>query len=317
VRTRAAAEDFAALLLAHLQDLQTRGLSRSAQLQAERVLPRLVEHLRGEHVRRPHDVREEHLVRFARHIAEHGLGGGHATSHSTQATYLGAVKRFFSFLARRHILLADPAQSIDLPKTRRLPRVVLSESQARRLMAAPFPGSAVGLRDRAVLETLYGAGIRRGECGRLDLADVDLGQGVLLVRNGKGQKDRWVPVLGRAVLALDRYLKDGRPELVKQPRESALFLNKCGGRLSKQSVSLVVRTHGQALQLRISAHVLRHTCATHLLQGGADVRHVQELLGHQSLQSTQLYTRVAIKDLREVLSRAHPRERRRSRRLAR
>ena len=275
------------------------------------MLPRLFVHLREERVADPRAVTEEHLTRFARKLATEGLDGTKRFSLHSQAAYLGAVKRFFAFLARRGLILVDPAREIAFPKMDKLPRMVLTEGQARRLMVAPFPGSLVGIRDRAILETLYGTAIRAGECRRLDLTDLDLHQGILLVRDGKGRKDRVVPVTGRAVLSIDLYLRDLRPDLVKNPREGALFLTKYGTRVCKSMLDLIVRRYGKAAGISrpVSPHVLRHSCATHLLKGGADIRHVQEILGHKSLQSTQLYTRVGIEDLREVLARSHPRER--------
>jgi integrase/recombinase XerD len=311
VPIRAGADPFAALVAAHLEDLQTRRWSLTAQNHARLVLPALFLHLREDGVHDPRRATEEHLVRFARRLATKGLDGTKALGLYSQAAYLGAVKRFFAFLAKRGLILVDPTREIPLPKMDRLPRMVLTEAQARRLMAAPFPGSLVGLRDRALLETLYGTAIRAGECRRLDLSDLDLGQGLLLVRDGKGRKDRVVPVTGRAVLAVDVYLREARPDLVKNPREAALFLTRFGTRVGKSMLDVIVRKHGQAARIPrpISPHVLRHSCATHILKGGADVRHIQELLGHKSLQSTQLYTRVGVEDLREVLSRAHPRER--------
>jgi integrase/recombinase XerD len=178
-------------------------------------------------------------------------------------------------------------------------------------MHAPSPLSALGRRDRAILETLYGTGIRRGECCRLDLMDLDLSEATLLVRNGKGRKDRLVPVPGRAALALDLYLRETRPDLVRDSREMALFLSREGRRLHPTSLNLLVCKHGRAARIpvRPSVHGLRHACATHLLAGGADVRHVQQLLGHRSLETTAVYTKVDVKDLRTVLARAHPRER--------
>ena len=265
--------------------------------------------LREEGVRDPRGVAEEHLTRFMRKLATEGLRGARPLAPESQVTYLGAVKRFFGFLAKRRLVLMDPAHEIRYPKVDRLPRLVLSEAQARRLMAAPFPGSVIGKRDRAILETLYGTGIRHGECCRADLMDLDLGRGVLLVRNGKGRKDRVVPVLGRAVVALDLYLRDSRPELARSAREPALFLSKYGRRLCMNGLGIVVERHAKAAGVRAYPHALRHSCATHLLKGGADVRHLQELLGHQSLATTQVYTRVGVEDLREVLTRAHPRER--------
>jgi integrase/recombinase XerD len=322
VRTRAAAEkprSFPALLAEHVEDLRARRWSPTAQHRAQHILPRLFLHLREEGIRDPRGVSEEHLLRFTRKLATDRPDGAKTLALHTQAAYLGAVKRFFAFLAKRDIILVDPSREIPLPKMDKLPRMVLTETQARRLMAAPFPGSAVGLRDRAALETLYGTAIRAGECRRLDLADLDLGQGTLLIRDGKGRKDRMVPIAGRALLALDVYLREARPELSKNPREGALFLTRFGTRLGRTMLDIIVWKHGKAAGIprRISSHVLRHSCATHLLKGGADVRHVQELLGHKSLQSTQLYTRVGVEDLRAVLARAHPRERSRRKRRRR
>ncbi len=216
------------------------------------------------------------------------------------------MRRYFSFLASHAYLLRDPAAAIRLPKVRRLPRGVLTERQARRLMAAPFAGSRIGKRDRAILELLYGTGIRLGEAARADVSDLDLRERLLLVRSGKGKKDRVVPVAGRAAVALDAYLIEARAELAKR-MDAALFLSRHGGRLSIVGLRAVVQRHGRAIGVDVSPHALRHTCATHLLRGGADIRHVQELLGHRSLVTTALYTRVAIGDLRQVLARAHPR----------
>lgn len=303
MRIRGAAERFRALLVAHVEDLEARRLSPAVRTQARRVLPALFLHLREEGVTDPRGVAEEHLVRFARRLASQGLAA------ATQAAYVGAVKRFFAFLKTRGLLLTDPARELLLPTSQRLPRRALSESQAERLVAAPDTRSILGKRDRAILETLYGTGIRRGECLQADVMDVDLAESVLLVRDGKGRKDRYVPVLGRAAAALDAYLADARPLLVKHAPEAALFLSSLGRRLSKAGLALVVERHARAAGVRAHPHALRHACATHLLRGGAGVRHVQELLGHRSLATTQLYTHVGVEDLRDVMMRTHPRER--------
>jgi integrase/recombinase XerD len=147
---------------------------------------------------------------------------------------------------------------------------------------------------------------------RLDVTDVDLGQELLLVRSGKGKKDRIVPLTHKAVAALDLYLREGRPELVNDPRETALFLSKYGLRMSRTCLATLLTKHAKTARLEgaVFPHLLRHAYATHLLKGKASIRHVQELLGHQSLQATALYTRLNLDDLREVLARCHPRERR-------
>jgi integrase/recombinase XerD len=305
VRTRGAA-DLGALLTRYVEELRVRRYSVSSLEKARVELPRLIHHLEEKGVRDARNVTEEHLAAYARHLERHRTRRGTPLSASSRASALSTLRRFFGFLASRGHLLYDPAQAIPLPRCAGLPRGILSESQARRLVAAPFPGSRIGKRDRAVLETLYGTGIRLGEAARADVSDLDLREGVLLVRSGKGKKDRVVPVEGRAAFALDTYLAEARSELVKRV-DPALFISRHGGRLSLVGLRSMVKRHGQAIGVPVSPHVLRHTCATHLLRGGASIRHVQELLGHRSLATTALYTRVAIEDLRQVLARAHPR----------
>lgn len=308
MRTPAAADPLPTLLLAHLDDLRAQRLSPSTQEQAIRVLPRLFLHLREERVRTAAAVSAKHLVRFARRLSHERTRKGALLSDQTLAAYLGAVRRFFAWLLRRGIVLADVSREIALPAIHRLPRAVLTEAQARRLMAAPSAHAPIGQRDRALLELLYGSGIRRGECLRADLMDLDLAEAVLLVRDGKGRKDRFVPVTRQAARALELYLRASRPGLARWSMDSALFLSRFGRRLGCASIDVILRRHAQAAGVRAHPHALRHACATHLLRGGADVRHVQELLGHESLQTTALYTRVVVEDLRRMIARSHPRE---------
>lgn len=308
MRTPAAADSFPALLLAHLDDLRAQRLSLASQEQAIRVLPRLFLHLREERVRTVTAVSAANLVSFARRLSQERTREGALLSANTQGAYLGAVRRFFAWLLRRRLVLVDVSREILLPAIHRLPRAVLTEAQARRLMAAPSAHTPIGQRDRALLELLYGSGIRRGECLRADLMDLDLAQAVLLVRDGKGRKDRFVPVAHQAARALELYLRAARPELARWSMDPALFVSRFGRRLSRSSIDVILKRHAQAAGVHAHPHALRHACATHLLRGGADVRHVQELLGHASLQTTALYTRVVIEDLRRMIARSHPRE---------
>ena len=298
--------DLGRLLTLYVEELRVRRFSASSIEKARFELPRLIHHLSENGVRDARAVSEEHLVAYARHLEGHRTRRGTPLAAASRASAISTTRRFFAFLASRGRILRDPAQAIPLPKVRRLPRGVLTESQARRLVAAPFPGSRIGKRDRAILELLYGSGIRLGEAARADVTDLDLRERLLLVRSGKGKKDRVVPVPGRAAAALDTYLAAARPELVKR-LDAALFLSRQGTRLSLVGLRAIVKRHGRAVGVNVSPHALRHTCATHLLRGGADIRHVQELLGHRSLATTALYTRVAVEDLRQVLARAHPR----------
>ncbi len=303
-------EDASAHLTDYLEQLRARRLSRSLQANASRVLPRLFGQLGEQGVQRLVQVDQAHLTRFARHLAAPN-GQGRTLSLASQACYLDTVRGFFAFLEERGTLLRDPATALPRPRVQRLPRSVLGVAQARRLMMSPFPGTVLGLRDRGVLELLYGTGMRGGECERLELGDLDLASQTVLIRNGKGKKDRIVPLTGCASQALDLYLRESRSHLQRWGADPALMLNRFGKRLSLQSIEKLVRKHAAAVGIvpRVTPHTLRHACATHLLRGGADVRHVQALLGHASLRTTALYTRVEITDLRQVLARAHPRER--------
>ena len=305
MRTRGGG-DLGRLLTLYVEELRVRRYSASSMDKAHVELPRLIHHLRENGVRDARAVSEEHLVAYACHLEQRTTRLGTPLAASSRASSISTVRRFFAFLANRGHILRDPAEGIPLPRSARLPRGILTERQARRLVAAPFPGSWIGKRDRAILELLYGTGIRLGEATRADVSDIDLREGLLLVRSGKGKKDRVVPVPGRAAMALDTYLVEARPELVKRV-DAALFISRHGGRLSLVGLWAIVRRHGRTIGLDVSPHALRHTCATHLLRGGASIRHVQELLGHRSLATTALYARVAIEDLREVLARAHPR----------
>jgi integrase/recombinase XerD len=256
-------------------------------------------------------VREEDLVSFARTLATRLSSRGLPLSPVTIGSYLGTVRAFFSFLAKKGVLLTNPAAPLPRPRAHKLPRVTLTRAEACRLVETPSALSAVGQRNRALLETLYGTGVRLSECVRLDLTDLDLGEGSLLVRCGKGRKDRLLPLPGRAAAALDLYLTDSRPRLVRGAAEPALFVSRDGRRLKPISVQFVVWWHAKraGIRTRIGPHMLRHACATHLLRGGADVRHIQELLGHERLETTEVYTRVEIADLKDALARAHPRQR--------
>jgi integrase/recombinase XerC len=245
---------------------------------------------------------------------------------SSVARKLAAVRGFYRFLQREGLRADDPSEGLRTPKQSRDVPDVLSVDDAFALVAAPDDESAFGLRDRAVLEVLYGSGLRVGEVVALDLADIDLPERILRVRAGKGGKDRIVPLSRPALAAIRRWLAVRGELLARRPgagaaagrgraAEAALFLNRFGGRLSARAVRAKAEAHAlrAALPRHVHPHVLRHSFATHLLDGGADLRHIQELLGHSSLSTTQKYTHVSMEQLTQVYDRAHPRSRRRPR----
>lgn len=247
------------------------------------------------------------LRSFLAHLQSLGL------ACASRARKTATLRSFFSYLAKQSLLPRSPAAGLRSVKTeQRLPKYLRSD-EMEALLAAPDAGTPLGLRDRALLETLYASGMRAGELVTLCLSDVDYDEGVIRVI-GKGDKER-LTLLGRqAVVALQRYIRKGRPELVLKAGvdDGALFVNRYGGRLSDRGVrKLFDRYCGAAsAHLKITPHILRHTFATHLLSNGADLRLIQELLGHASVATTQMYTHVSTERLQEVYAQAHPRAKR-------
>jgi integrase/recombinase XerD len=294
-----------------LDALRVTGYSAGMIKAARNYIPRFFAFLRARRIRDLRAVTEEHGFAYARHLAKIRSIKGTPYSPATQTAYLDQVRRLFAYLEKTRLILVNPTRDLVLPTWQKLPRVVPTEAQARKLVTVPNPTTVLGKRDRAVLELLYGSGIRPSEAERLDIGDLDLSQGVLYVRNGKGKKDRVVPIAGRAALAVEKYLDEARPELVVDPREQAVFLTQEGRRLTLKNIQVLVRHQVQeaGLALPLTPYSLRHGYATHLLQRGADVRHVQKLLGHSQVATTAIYTRVVPLDLKRVLEKSHPRER--------
>jgi integrase/recombinase XerD len=293
-----------------VEELQARWHSKSLLNHARAMVGRFFSHLGEKRIRDLRQVGEAEVFAYARALAAATSAKGEGYSLSTQRTHLYLVQRLFRFLLRRGVVLQDPSLNLVLPSWKRLPKATLNAARTRRVLENPDPRTTRGQRDRAILELLYGTAIRVGECERLDLKDVDLTRGLLMVRSGKGRKDRVVPLVGRAAAAIDLYLREARSLLLRDPREQALFLTKRGTRFGVQRIQDLVRAHAKAagLDIRVTPHTLRHGCATDLLRGGADVRHVQKLLGHASVQTTAIYTEVVPGELARAVARAHPRE---------
>lgn len=228
-------------------------------------------------------------------------------ARSTLARRAAAVRAFCGWAHRGGLLDEDPSQLLANPKAHRELPAVLRQDQAEVLVDTPEDDGPVGLRDQLALELLYGTGIRVSELCGLDVDDVDLSRRVVRVL-GKGSKERSVPYGVPAQRALDRYLKRGRPELLTAASGPALLLGSRGGRLDPRTVRRLLHRRAEYVgSPAISPHGLRHSAATHLLEGGADLRSVQELLGHASLATTQIYTHVSVERLRKVYRQAHPR----------
>ena len=248
---------------------------------------------------------------YQTHLYEEINFKGQPNSVSYQNSNLKAVKSFFRFLCENNYIVSDPSKDISYAKTpKRLPRSILTQGEMKKLIHAPNTKTVIGYRDRTILEVLYSTGIRKEEINNLLLVDVDYNDGFIRVNAGKGRKDRVVPLGKIACRYLENYIKGVRPELIKDPYNNHLFLSLKGNKLSKNMVWEIVKGYTKKAKLKktVSPHTFRHTCATLMLRNKANIRHIQELLGHASLDSTQIYASVSITDLKEVHSKCHPRE---------
>lgn len=279
-----------------------RGLSpRTVQAYTSDVR-RLVHFLRARGAGSPRDVRPQDLREYVFWLKSQGL---QATSIRRN---VAAMRSYFGSLVSENLLAADPSERIESPRTwRRLP-AVLSLPEVERLLAAPDLGHPLALRDRALLELAYATGVRISELITLRLQDLDLEERFLAV-TGKGEKRRGIPLGSRAAESLRLYLRDTRPQLDHGEGKGVVFLSAAGRPLSRMGAWKVIRKHVRSAGIakRVTPHTLRHTFATHLLQGGADLAAVQEMLGHADISTTQLYTQVDREYLAEVHRKYHPR----------
>jgi integrase/recombinase XerD len=255
------------------------------------------------------------LDSYQRHLFHQKKVNGLPLSFRTQAQRLIPVKGLFAWLARSGELAFDPSIALALPKVEhRVPEAVLSVDEVEMVLAGPDTTTLLGLRDRAILEVFYSTAIRRAELLHLRVADIDHARHTLFVRQGKGARDRFVPIGERACHWVQRYLDEVRPELERDRNHPALFLSITGAGIAPDVMSRLVSAyiHAAVPTKKGSCHLFRHTTATLMLDAGADVRHVAELLGHQKLETTMTYTRVSMAKLQEVHARCHPAEQPRS-----
>lgn len=261
------------------------------------------------HLHKPDEITQSALLNYQEAIWQYLKQDGKHLAIGTQIGRLVAVRGFFKWWCKTEQVDADPSAALELPKEpRRLPRNTLSESEVRRILRTPDKSDLLGVRDRAILEVLYSTGIRRMELAHLELPDLHLERRTLLIRSGKGGRDRMVPVGERTMKWLKRYLAVTRPHLSIVSDQPALFLTGYGDGFSPGSLgSLVTKIIKRSGIGRTgSCHLLRHACATHMLERGADVRIIQQLLGHAKLETTAIYTQVSIRTLQEAHAHTHP-----------
>lgn len=290
--------------LEHFLDYLTveRGLSPNTTAAYRTDLDQFIQFMAERHLTAWSAVSRDDLVSFLIFLKEKRY------ANSTVARRTAAIKSLFDYLMAENIVLSNPTEHLDSPKVDRFLPKAISVMQVDELLELPLTtGGPEGLRDKAMIELLYATGVRVSELVALNVHDVDLvAQHIRCI--GKGNKERMLPMVGTATTAIEEYLDMGRGQIGRSAEEKALFLNHRGKRLTRQGFWLILKGYAERLGLHdLTPHTLRHSFATHMLNNGADLRAVQELLGHASISTTQIYTQVSTDRLHKVYDKAHPR----------
>lgn len=260
-------------------------------------------------LKRPQDITKPILERYQRYLFLYRKENGQPLSPQSQHTRIIPLRAWFKWLARQNHILYNPASDLELPRlAQRLPRHILTVAEVETVLALPDLETATGLRDRALLETFYSTGMRRMELINLHVFDLDPERGTVMIRQGKGKKDRVIPIGERALGWIGKYRDDVRPELASGQDDGTLFLTHLGEAFTANRMTQLVRDYVNAAELGKSGacHLFRHTMATLMLEGGADIRFIQAILGHALLTTTEIYTQVSICKLKDIHTATHP-----------
>jgi integrase/recombinase XerD len=299
----------AALLEAHVSALRVRDYSENTIRNQHMHVRYFLQWCSERGLTDPLEVTRPVLERYQRHLFHQRKRNGEPLTFRSQHARLVALRSWFRWMTRQNHILHNPASEIELPRLpQRLPRNVLSAQEAEQVLAVPDIHDPIGLRDRAILETLYSTGMRRMELIHLTLYDLDLERGTVLIRLGKGKKDRYVPIGERAAAWVRKYIAEARPKLAADPDHGILFLAHTGEEINRDMMTMMVRAY--VVKAKIgkagACHMFRHTMATLMHENGADIRFIQEMLGHVKLETTERYTHVAIRTLQQVHAATHP-----------
>ncbi|MBY0084490.1 site-specific tyrosine recombinase XerD [Brevibacillus sp. M2.1A] len=279
-----------------------KGLARNTLESYQRDMVAFTSYLQEQGVARIEDSTRTHIIGYLLVLREKGR------ATATLSRNMASIRAFYQFLIRDKYIDKDPSIHLETPKIeKRLPKV-LSVEEVERLLESPPVNHPAGLRDKAMLELLYATGIRVSELVNLDSADVNLDMGFVKCL-GKGSKERIIPLGSVAIQMVRHYLQAGRPKLVKGTGDTALFLNHLGKQITRQGFWKIIKRYAQKSNIRaeITPHTLRHSFATHLLENGADLRSVQEMLGHADISTTQIYTHVTRTRIKDIYAKTHPR----------
>jgi len=258
---------------------------------------------------KPSQIDRPILERYQRYMFYYRKRDGEPLSTRSQHSRIIPLRHWFSWLVKKGHLLYSPAADLELPRLeKRLPKAILTAREAETVIAVPDVGNAIGLRDRAILETFYSTGMRRLELINLTVHNIDQERGTVMIRQGKGRKDRLIPIGERALAWVESYKESARPELVTGKDDGTLFLSQWGEPFAPNAMTALVRHHVEksGVGKKGACHLFRHTMATLMLEGGADIRFIQAMLGHAELSTTEIYTQVSIRLLKSVHAATHP-----------
>ncbi|MEY8252723.1 MAG: tyrosine-type recombinase/integrase [Colwellia sp.] len=294
----------------YLEDCMARGQSNATIKSKSALLNLFVLWCATQGIQRARQLNLDWLEEYRKHIYRHRKASdGEPLSMATQRQRLIAVSGYLDRLFYFDIIKNDYFKKFTLPKApRRLPKQIPEEDEIEKIFHQTLAKGIMGVRDRAILEVYYASGIRRAELAELDLCDIDFKHQIITIRKGKGGFDRRVPIAGRALHRVKHYITDLRGQLSHVTSGDALFLGASGQRIQYSKLTDLVGEYVRrsGIGKRGACHILRHATATHMLRNGADIRYVQEMLGHKDIQSTQIYAHVTINDLQEVYKRTHP-----------
>lgn len=302
-------QGFAVLMQAFLEWMRIKNYSERTIENRQTYLQYFIAWCFERGLTRPYEITRPILERYQRSLYYRRKKNGQPLSFRCQHVWLTSVRSFFKWLAKTNHILYNPASELELPKLEhRLPKHILSEREVEQVMNMPDIKEMLGIRDRAVLEVLYSTGMRRMELIGLKLYDVDAERGTLIVRQGKGKKDRMIPIGERALAWVGKYLEEVRPSLVMEPDDGTLFLTNLSEAFTRNRLTQLVRGYINASGIGKtgSCHLFRHSMATIMLENGADIRFIQQMLGHAQLDTTQIYTQVSIRMLKQIHTATHP-----------
>jgi len=316
-------EGMPALRLLWVEAMRTRGLSEAHVDNSQMTLAAFILWAQERGVTKAREVTRPVLESYQRFLfyyrketkvpagtqPDHEVSSEEPLTLRTQVEKLSALKGFFRWLTRHGYILANPASELELPRVPpRRPPEILTLAEVEQVLSQPDLEAPYGLRDRAILETLYSTGMRRKELSRLRISDIETAAGILRVRHGKGRKERVIPIGSRALAWIHRYLLDVRRQLATSPDDGTLFLTVTGKPFWPDTLTQMVRDYFRKAGITKpgSCHLFRHTMATLMLENGADIRFIQEMLGHATLHATTIYTHVAIRKLKEIHTATHP-----------